>query len=240
MSNPYFDILASEANLRNFLSKLKEFEDFDNYVLMYVEDCLGHRIIRRPAKGRYGEQGKDFVAIDDENNLTYCSCIIKAGNLDKNLDGPYGIIISLEKAMSIELEENEYKAKPRTAIVVYNGVDGSRSAPARFEKIKNEIEEKATMRGILSKQIERWDVSHFSKRLYNYKNKLHEKEFFRRVISAMSESIKIIETIKETFPSLGIDESAPKSPAEELLMKVNKDIIHLEDKYGIIEITKQK
>jgi hypothetical protein len=69
MISPYFDILASEANLRDFLSERKEFEDFDNYVLMYVEECLGYRIIRRPAKGRYGGQGKDFVAIDDEKNL---------------------------------------------------------------------------------------------------------------------------------------------------------------------------
>lgn len=109
MSTPYFNILASESNLRDFLSKRKEFEDFDNYVLTYVEDCLKKRIIRRPSKGRYGEQGKDFVAIEDEDNLTYCSYIIKAGNFDKNLEGPFGILISLKKAMFIELEEKIYK-----------------------------------------------------------------------------------------------------------------------------------
>lgn len=51
MSTPYFNILASESNLRDFLSKRKEFEDFDNYVLTYVEDCLKNESSEDLAKG---------------------------------------------------------------------------------------------------------------------------------------------------------------------------------------------
>ncbi len=239
MSNPYFDVLASESNLRDFLNKRKEFEDFDNYVLMYVEDCLGHRIIRRPAKGRYGEQGKDFVAIDDENNLTYCSYIIKAGNLDKNLEGQYGIIVSIEKAMFIELEESEYKGKLRTVIVVYNVIDGSRSAPATFEKVKNEIETRAAKEGILSKRIDRWDLSYFSKKLFPFRKELIKKEYFANDINTMIESVHIVESIKKSYPSLGINENNPNSPTEEFLIELNKNIISIEDKFGPIEITKK-
>ena len=101
--------------------------------------------------------------------------------------------------MFIELEEEEYQCKPRTAIVVYNGNDGKRSAPAKFEKIKKEIESKANEEGILSRTIERWDLSYFSKILFPYRKELLEKENFVNSINAMMESINIIDSIKKTF-----------------------------------------
>ena len=160
--------------------------------------------------------------------------------MDKNLYGKYGIFISLEKAIFTELEEMEYKNKLRTAIIVYNGNDGNRSAPDKFEKYKNDIEAKAIVKGVLSRRIERWDLSHFSKLIYPYKNYLRAKEYFNNSITLMSESIKIIDSLKKNFPAFGINEDCPNSTLEEYLIELNKIIIHLEDKYGPIQIIKNK
>ncbi|MHB8337650.1 MAG: hypothetical protein ACYC49_09380 [Ignavibacteriaceae bacterium] len=100
---PYFDICSTESSLRHFLQKLGEFGELDKYILLFIQDGLKQRIIRRPSKAPYGEHGKDITAVENEIDKTFCSYVLKEGNLENHLDGQFGIINQMEEAMSIEL-----------------------------------------------------------------------------------------------------------------------------------------
>lgn len=120
------DPWASKDGLRFFLLKLKEDQELDALIKIYVRDILGHKIVMSPSKGRFGEKGKDLVAIEDESKGGYCSYIVKRGTLQKHLHGPFGVLKQMRDALLIDLEIERYKAKPRTAVIVHNGDEGSR------------------------------------------------------------------------------------------------------------------
>ncbi len=237
--DPYFDILSSESKLRDFLKRLKEFDEFDQYVITYVEDCLKKRVIRRPSKGSYGEQGKDIVAVENESEKSYCSYVVKNGNLDNHLEGKYGIIKQMNDAMTIGLEENEFKDRKRTVVVVHNGIEGNRAAINKYEKARRKIEEEATKQNILLKEIERWDLSKFSNQLYPYRDYLLEKEFFKNTLGKMQESLLVISLLRKDYVKLNLDEQTPSTQAEELLIKINRSIVEIEKKYGPIQVLKK-
>jgi len=223
---------SSEANLRFYLQKLSEFGEFDQHVITYVEDCLKHRIVKRPSKWSYGEQGKDFVAVENEVEREYCAYVIEEGNLSSNLKGQYGILKQMNDAMFIDLEEKEFNKKRRTVVIAYNGYDNYRGASKEFEVTKNEIEDVARERGILLRNIERWDLSTFAKKLFPHCEELLAKEKFRNKLNQMIQSLDIASSLRFSYSNLKIDEQNPASKTEEVLVRLNKDVIKMEDKYG--------
>jgi hypothetical protein len=194
------DPWASKANLRWWLQKLKEDNELDWYIETYIDNILCQKIYARPSKGPYGEQGKDIVAIENENTGDYCSYIIKRGNLHKNLDGCYGVMKQMEDAMMIELEEGKYKGKKRTAIVVYNGVEGNRVAIGKFEKKRESIEQ-AIGNKLLLRPIERWDINEITKRLFPHGKHFKKLEEYNMTLERMYAAVEIITDIKENVES---------------------------------------
>jgi hypothetical protein len=231
---------SSKANLRNYLERLNEFGEFDTLVMRFIEDCLNQRVIRRPSKGPYGEQGKDFVAIENEMYRTYCSYVIKEGNLNTNLKGPYGIIKQMNDAMFEELEEKEIPKRKRTVTVVYNGYDGYRGAVREFEDAKVNIEERAYKNGILLRRIERWDLSMFTEKFFPFCDKILAEEGFRNMLNHLVVSYRFVSDFKFKYSRLKIDEQNPSSETEELVIKMNKDIVIMEDQYGPLQKIKNK
>jgi len=183
----WLDPWTSKEALRWFLSKFIERDELDVLVQIYVRDILGHRIICRPSRGRYGEQGKDIAACEDEERKCYCSYVIKCGDLRGNLDGKYGILRQLEDALSIELESRDYHDKQRSAVVVHNGQEGNRGSLARYEKCKESLEDVLAAEGKLLRPVERWDLDVLTERLFPHGERLKEMEVTRQDMSLRHE-----------------------------------------------------
>lgn len=175
------DPWASKPSLRFFLLKLKEDGELDALIKEYVRSILGHTIVMSPSKGRYGEKGKDVVAIEDETTGEYCSYIIKRGNLYKNLGGPYGILKQMRDAVLIDLEIQQFRRKRRTATIVYNGDEGTRSAIEVFEREKNKTEEEIGA-DLLLRPIERWDIETITNRLFRHGEYLKASEAAKLIL----------------------------------------------------------
>ena len=200
--NPF----SSEASFRFHLTKLKEFDDLDFLIKVYVEDILGHRIYQRPSKGPYGEKGKDIVAIENESTLEYCSYIIKCGTLQNNLDGQFGIINQMDEAMNIDLEEERYKQKKRTAIIIHNGEEGYRGAIKKFEDNRL-LTQSSIASDLLLRDIERWDIGILCKKIYPHKDKLMEIEEVANGISRQLVAVEMITQLSRDSDKLNIDEN---------------------------------
>lgn len=172
------DPWASKDGLRFFLFKLKEDQELDALIRNYVGDILGHKIAMSPSKGRYGEKGKDIVAIENESKGSYCSYIVKKGTLQKNLYGQFGVLKQMRDAMLIDLEIQKYKSKPRTAVIVHNGEEGSRGAIDTFENEKTRIERELD-KELLLRPIDRWDIEEITTRLYPHGQYFKDSERHR-------------------------------------------------------------
>lgn len=160
----------SKYNLRETLMTFKEDKQLDSLIIDYIRECLGHKIIMVPSKGPHGEGGKDIVAVENEEAGTYCSYIVKRGNLQKNLEGQFGILRQTEMAVLIDVEIDKYREGKRTAVVVHNGKERYRGAIARFEKKCRAIEKKCG--ALLLRPIERWDIDELVNRLFEYRDVL--------------------------------------------------------------------
>jgi hypothetical protein len=179
----------SKDNLRYFLLKFKEDKELDDYVRMYLQ-FLDYRIIRSPSKGPYGEQGKDLVAIEDEVRKTYCSYVIKAGTLQENLDGNFGILKQMRDALLIPLEEIEYNDSRRTVVVVHNGYEGYRGAINVFERVKEEIQ-KQLGGNLLLRKIQRWDIEELTNRFFKKRKDFEKAEEAKLILAILHEHEKI-------------------------------------------------
>ena len=176
------DPWSTKETLRWFLRKLGEWKELDALIQDYLRGILCQRIICRPSKGPYGEQGKDIAVCEDDENKCYCSYIIKCGDLCDNLEGKYGILKQLSDALLIELEEQDYQGKARTAIVVHNGHEGYRGSLAKYEKHRRSLEDILRTQGLLRRHVERWDLDGLTDRLFPCAEKLKEMEGSRQII----------------------------------------------------------
>jgi hypothetical protein len=151
--------LEFEKNrFRNTLKRLPEDGVLDRIIERFIYFVSRHQIHLGPSKGRAGEDGKDIVAIEDMQDLSYCSYVVKAGHLNrKNLDGKYGILRQMHQAMTIELKDRRYKGKKRTVIVVHNGRVTNNSYHNRFCEEKERLEDEMGER--LLRPIDRWDLN---------------------------------------------------------------------------------
>lgn len=220
----------SEASFRFYLSKLKEFNDLDYLIKFYVENILGHRIYQRPSKGPYGEKGKDIVAIENESTLEYCSYIIKCGTLHKNLDGQFGIINQMEEAISIELEEEKYKRRKRTVIVIHNGEEGYRGAIKKFED--NRLLTQSNIENdLLLRDIERWDISVLCQKLFPHIDKLIEIENIANGLNRQFAAIELVRHFSNESNKLNLDENN-NIPLNNIVKNTLNKIKDIEDKYG--------
>ena len=233
------DPWASKDGLRFFLSKLKEDQELDALIRSYVGDILAHKIVMSPSKGRYGEKGKDIVAIENENKGSYCSYIVKRGTLQRNLYGQYGVLKQMRDAMLIDLEIQKYKSKPRTAVIVHNGEEGSRGAIDIFENEKTRIEMELDKQ-LLLRPIDRWDIEEITTRLHphgqyfkdseRHKLSLEMLHSFREISIELHERIETISTI-------------PEKKGEELstvLMDHIGKIKSIMENYSFVKMAKEK
>jgi len=237
---PYLNICSSESSLAHFLKKLAEFGEFDQYVKLFIEVCLKKRIIRLPSKGPYGEQGKDIVFVSNDSDNSFTSFVIKTGNLDKNLDGPFGILRQMDEAMFIELEEPEFKNKKRTVIVIYNGEDGYRGAVEKFEKKREEIHHKAESLELLLRKIERWDVYKFAQLVFPHCDKLQETFYVKNKINQLTETHNLLIKIDRRFSNLKIDEEKSLTSAERLIVDLIREKGEIERKFGPLQKIKRQ
>lgn len=221
------DPFASEAGFRFYLEKLKEFGELDYLIKFYIENIENKRIYQRPSKGPYGEKGKDIVSIEDENTLDYCSYIIKCGTLQDNLDGDYGIIKQIDDALNIDLEENMYKNKRRTAIVIYNGEEKYRGAINKFEENRVKIQNKLDSR-LLLRDIERWDISVLSKKLFSHIDKIREISELKNRINRLFESESIVKDLRDKSQEIDLG----TTPTDKLIDRVINRIENSESKWG--------
>lgn len=221
------DPFASEAGFRFYLEKLKEFGELDYLIKFYVENIENKRIYQRPSKGPYGEKGKDIVSIEDENTLDYCSYIIKCGTLQDNLDGDYGVIKQIDDALNIDLEENMYKNKRRTAIVIYNGEEKYRGAINKFEENRVKIQNKLDSR-LLLRDIERWDISVLSKKLFSHIDKIREISELQNRINRLFESESIVKDLRDESQEIDLG----TTPTDKLIDRVINRIENSESKWG--------
>jgi hypothetical protein len=236
----YFNPLDSYNNFKDFLSRFNEYEELDQYVIFYLDKCLQKRVIRRPAKGRSGEQGKDIVVVDSEEEKTYCSFVVKKGNLDNSLDHPRnGVLKQMNDAMFIDLEESEFKRKKRTVVVVYNGIEKKRSTITKYETTRTEIENLAKKSNILSREIERWNIDILASKLFPYRELISDFESFKNLVSAAKTALDIVVDFKVKFEGV-ILYNNNKLGADALLADTIKEISKLENNYGPLQKYVQK
>ena len=174
-----FNPLSNKDALRRALLRLREDPELYDLIKAYVREVLGQRIIGSPSKGPYGEQGKDIVTVENEDDLDYCCYVMKRGSLQANLDGPYGILKQMRDAMLKPLEQPEYGGKRRTVVVVHNGDEGYRGAIDRFEKARQELEKEVG--SLLLRPIERWDNEELTKRVFENREYFMESMVFRGI-----------------------------------------------------------
>lgn len=187
----YIDPWSNKEALRRFLRKLGEWKQLDDYIQYYIRGILSQKIICRPSKGPYGEQGKDIAACEDEDNLSYCSYIIKCGDLSKNLDGNYGILKQLSDALLIELENRDYEGKLRTVVVVHNGEEGYRGSLAKYESHRQSLEDILMTQGRLLRPVERWDLDALTDRFFPHGERFKEMERSRQAIDYQLEIVDL-------------------------------------------------
>lgn len=226
--------LDSKEALRFFIMRLKEDSELDDLVEVYVRSCLRQSVIYGPSKGRFGEGGKDIVAIENKPTLEYCSYIVKRGKLNNNLDGPYGILKQMKDAIFIELPEGIYHGKKRTAIVVYNGTEGSRAAINKFEKQRIKIEEKAG--NLMLRDIERWDINIFVEKLWKYRDALMQNTEIVKFIEHVTEHHNIVLEFKDEYEQLdnaSVDEKEKRTYLIDLAESFYKKIRDTQDRLGI-------
>lgn len=196
-----FDPFASKYSLRCFLRKLKEDRELDSLIEDYIRMVLKHRIIISPSKGPYGENGKDIVAIENEETGDYCSYVVKRGTLQGNLDGHFGILRQMEQAMLIELEFDEYRGKRRTAVIVHNDSEGYRGAINKFEKHRINLENKIESTQLL-RPIERWDIEVLVDKLFEYGEILMKNAATKGLLDKLGQSYDLIVNFKGKYESI--------------------------------------
>jgi len=221
------DPFASEAGFRFYLQKLKEFGELDYLIKFYIENIENKRVYQRPSKGPYGEKGKDIVSIENEITLDYCSYIIKCGTLHDNLDGDYGIIKQIDDSINIDLEESIYKNKRRTAIVIYNGEEKYRGAINKFEENRIKIQSKLDPR-LLLRDIERWDISVLSKKLFSHIEKIREINELQNRMNRLFDSESIVKELMEETQKIELG----AAPTDKLIDRVINKIKNSESKWG--------
>ena len=178
------DPWVSKDTLKWFLLKFREDQELDALMKDYVSNILGHNVVMSPSKGRYGEKGKDIVAIENENIGAYCSYVIKRGTLRENLDGPYGILKQMRDAMMIDLEIGKYRRKKRTVVVIHNGDEGYRGAINKFEMERSRIESEVN-ENLLLRSIERWDIGDITDRLFPHRQYFKDSEINRMILDRL-------------------------------------------------------
>ncbi|MHB9012416.1 MAG: hypothetical protein ACYC49_09385 [Ignavibacteriaceae bacterium] len=117
-------------------------------------------------------------------------------------------------------------------VVVHNGDEGYRGAIDKFEKAKNDFNERAKDKGILHRDIERWDIGRLTKEIFPYCSILSRTTYLKNKLSQLVESHKVVSSLNPKIINLDIDDNSPKSPSEELLIEIKKDIIRVESDYG--------
>lgn len=197
MSN-WIDPWINKEALKWYLRKHIERDELDVLLQDYVNGILEKRIILRPSKG-CREYGKDIVFCEDEEAKSYCTYVIKKGDLQHNLGGKNGIINELHEALFCPLEDRQFLNRPRTAIVVHNGYEGSRAAYDKYEQ-KRQLYEDMLAEGLLLRPIERWDVDILTEKLFPHGEKLKQMEKSRVIMERQHKfydiSIKHLHDIK--------------------------------------------
>ncbi len=191
----YLNPLESKITLWHWLKNLKERDELELLIEHYVNFVLNYKILHSPSRGRFGEQGKDIVAEINSETQEFCSYVVKQGNLNKNLEGTYGILKQLEEAIFIELKDPKYHNKKRTAVVVYNGVDGNRSADNKYVEKKTWIEGQSHQ--LLCSPIEKWDLAELTDRILKDKKTIEKVYDFTRYNEKIDAVIGIVDTYKE-------------------------------------------
>lgn len=229
----YFDIFASKDALRWFLLKLKEDKELDNWIKRYINIGLKQRVIMSPCKGPYGEQGRDIVAVENEKTGEYCAYVIKRGTLKQNLYGPTGILVSLEKALTIDLEMNSHRVKKRTVRVVHNGDEGNRSAIKKFEDFSRNLESR--VENLLLRPIERWDIDKLVDKLFPHRRKFKRDGEMELHLNKLTSAYDHIVDFKKEYVSITqfSDESSFYKVilADKLFQRINKS----EDMFGLFK-----
>lgn len=227
---------ASKEALRNTLLLIPEDKGLDGMLCEYLR-FIGHLVIRKPSKGPEGEQGKDIVAVENNENNAYCSYVVKRGSLKKNLKGKYGIITQMEDALFIELEEQRYKNCKRTVVVAYNGEDGYRGAIREFEEKARELEDRLGNDRLL-RPIERWNIEALTDKFYEKKDAFIQAQNAQFDIYRMAESIDCVlrfeEQVGPIIDHVDIEQENLYTPVSELL----KGIRRVRYKYGDFEKNK--
>ena len=234
------DPWASKSSLKWFLAKFKEDQELDALIKDYVGDILGHKIVMSPSKGPYGEKGKDIVAIEDEMTGEYCSYVIKWGTLQKNLNGPSGILVQMREAMLIDLEIEKYRRKRRTVIVVHNGEEGYRGAIDRFEKEKKRIENEIDG-ALFLRPIDRWDIEEITNRLFPHGQYFRDSEVSRMLLDRLHTSDDI--AIGFYNDALKIISSKSENNTEKIkqhYMEHFYKIKNVQQNYSFAQINKQE
>lgn len=235
----YFDIFASKDALRWFLLKLKEDKELDDWIKRYIRIGLKQRVIMSPCKGPYGEQGKDIVAIENEKTGEYCSYVIKRGTLKQNLYGSAGILASLEKALTIDLELYLHRGKKRTVRVVHNGDEGNRSAIKEFEDFSRNLESR--FGNLLLRPNERWNIDKLVERFFPYRKKFKKDGEMELYLDRSNVAYDLIVSFKSEYENL--DQISEKVSVDKAFLadKLFQRIGESEDKLGLFkrEVKKQ-
>jgi len=223
--NHLLDPTQNKSLFKQYLLKLKERDELDDLMIEYISIVLEHRIYHWPSVGRYGEQGKDIVAIENKETNEYCSYIIKSGNLNENLTGDFGILTQLIDAMTIPIED--FKDSKRTATVVYNGTDGYRGSVETFNNKKKEVQDNAGE--LLLRDIERWDVEVIVEKIFPVAERLREMEEIRMDLERKNQK----EQILDNFISEVRIASGSGANVTSLVNKLINDHNEIENNLGI-------
>jgi len=228
----WIDPWTTKEGLRWHLSKYIERDELDLLVQVYVREILGHRIICRPSRGKYGEQGKDIAACEDEETKSYCAYVVKCGNLRGNLDGKYGLLQQLEDALLIELEGSDFRDKLRSAVVVHNGDEGNRGSLAKYEKCRESLEDVLAAKGKLLRPVARWDLDALTEILFPHGRKFKEMEETVQIMELQHElHNKTMEFLHKTHLYLAEDREDPEK-SHVLLKEAHDELMSSLSKYS--------
>lgn len=189
-----FGLEFERNRFRNVLKRLREDDELDRLIEVFVYFIKKHEIYLGPSKGKAGEDGKDIVAIEDREALSYCSYVIKAGHLNKqNLEGKFGILTQMRQAMMIDLKDRRYHGKKRTAIIVHNGKVTNNSYHNTFVEEKERLEDEVGEK--LLRSIDRWDLDRITDLIFPHAKKL---QLFEKQ-EIMEEKQRKLEKISKDF-----------------------------------------
>jgi len=225
-------------NLRYFLLKFKEDKELDDYVRMYLQ-FLDYQIIRTPSKGPYGEQGKDLVAIEDEEGKAYCSYVVKAGTLQKNLYGDFGILKQMEDALLKPLEQTMYINSRRTVVVVHNGYEGYRGAIKIFEQQKEQIQKQLGSHLLLN-EIQRWDIEELTNRCFEKRDDFQKAEEFELTLNILHGHEKINIDFEKKAEVILLDPRVQKTEYKELIRDQLRAIKRLKDNLALEKFAEEE